>query len=62
MRRGKGKTTLDFDMKSGQHVTIESGGLRVWQKQNGTWKLAAYFMNAYDRDLLTESGLPTSRR
>jgi hypothetical protein len=35
-------------MKSGQHVTFETGILRVWQKEGGQWKLAASFSRPLD--------------
>jgi hypothetical protein len=41
--------TLEFDLKSGQHTKMEEGILRVWQKQNGNWKVAAFFVQPYDR-------------
>jgi hypothetical protein len=31
-------------MKSGQHVMLETGILRVWQKQGNSWKVAAQFL------------------
>ena len=43
------RETLEYDLKSGQHVRIEDGVLRVWQKQNGEWKIAAAFLQPYDR-------------
>jgi hypothetical protein len=42
------KSNLQFDMKSGQHVTLETGILRVWQKEGGQWKLAASFSRPLD--------------
>ena len=39
---------LEFDMKSGAHITAENGVLRVWQKQGGEWKEAAYFSHPYE--------------
>jgi hypothetical protein len=41
------KSNLQFDMKSGQHVTFETGILRVWQKEGGEWKIAAMFSRPY---------------
>jgi ketosteroid isomerase-like protein len=43
------KSTLEFDLKSGSHVSMQTGLLRVWQKQNGDWKIAAFFTHPYDR-------------
>ncbi len=43
-----GKVTTDFDLKSGEHVKLEAGLLRVWQKQDGGWKQAAVFTRPYD--------------
>jgi ketosteroid isomerase-like protein len=42
------KSTLDFDLKSGKHVSFDTGLLRVWQKQAGEWKEAATFVRPYD--------------
>lgn len=44
------KSTLEFDLKAGGHRKVETGILRVWQKQDGTWKEAASFIRPYDRD------------
>jgi hypothetical protein len=43
-----GKVTTEFDLKSGEHVKLEAGMLRVWQKQDGSWKEAAVFTRPYD--------------
>ncbi len=43
-----GKVTTEFDLKSGEHVKLEAGLLRVWQKQDGNWKEAAVFTRPYD--------------
>jgi hypothetical protein len=43
-----GKVTTEFDLKSGEHVRLEAGLLRVWQKQDGNWKEAAVFTRPYD--------------
>ena len=43
-----GKVTTEFDLKSGEHVKLEAGMLRVWQKQDGNWKEAAVFTRPYD--------------
>jgi hypothetical protein len=42
------KATADFDVKSGGHMSFETGALRVWQKQGGEWKVAANFDFRYD--------------
>ncbi|HUB63298.1 MAG TPA: hypothetical protein VL996_02465 [Methylocella sp.] len=42
------KAGLDFDLKSGGHVHIDAGRLRIWQKQDGQWKVAAIFQFPYD--------------
>jgi ketosteroid isomerase-like protein len=42
-----GKYNLQFDLKSGEHVGFDGGVLRVWQKQNGEWKMAATFVRPY---------------
>ena len=43
-----GKVTTEYDLKSGEHVKLEAGLLRVWQKQDGDWKEAAVFTRPYD--------------
>ncbi len=43
-----GKITTEFDLNSGEHVKLEAGLLRVWQKQDGNWKEAAVFTRPYD--------------
>jgi hypothetical protein len=43
-----GKITTEFDLKSGAHVKLEAGFLRVWQKQDGNWEEAAVFTRPYD--------------
>jgi ketosteroid isomerase-like protein len=42
------KSTLEFDLKNGNHVKFDTGLLRVWQKQDGAWKQAAFFVRPYD--------------
>ena len=42
--------TLDFDLKDGTHVTSPNSTLRVWQKQDGQWKMAATFTITHYRD------------
>ncbi len=42
------KGTLDFDIKSGEHFHADTGLLRVWQKEDGQWKVAAQFVRPYD--------------
>lgn len=42
------KSILEFDMKSGRHVNLNTGILRVWQKEGGEWKIAANFARPYD--------------
>ncbi|HYA17917.1 MAG TPA: hypothetical protein VEF06_10645 [Bryobacteraceae bacterium] len=44
------KSTLEYDLKAGGHFKADTGLLRVWQKQDGTWKEAAIFVRPYDRD------------
>ena len=44
------KTILEFDLKNGQHTTLQGGALRVWQKQGGEWKVAAWFTHRYYED------------
>jgi len=47
------KSTLEFDLKTGQHVnSFDAGVLRVWQKQGADWKIAATFMRPYDREFV----------
>jgi ketosteroid isomerase-like protein len=41
---------LEFDLKAGGHVTSPNSTLRVWQKQDGQWKMAASFTITYYRD------------
>jgi hypothetical protein len=43
-----GKVTTEFDLKSGEHVKLEAGLLRVWQKQDGKWSEAAVFTRPYN--------------
>ncbi len=43
-----GKITTEFDLKTGEHMRLEAGLLRVWQKQDGNWKQAAVFTRPYD--------------
>jgi hypothetical protein len=38
----------DLAYGSGEHVKLEAGMLRVWQKQDGNWKEAAVFTRPYD--------------
>ena len=40
-------TTLEFDLKSGEHVVHKGAQLRVWQKENGQWKQAAVFVRPF---------------
>jgi hypothetical protein len=42
------KSTLEFDLKSGEHRSSMTGLLRVWQRQNGNWMVAAFFVRPYD--------------
>jgi ketosteroid isomerase-like protein len=42
--------TLDFDLKDGSHVSSPNSTLRVWQKQDGQWKMAAGFSLTHYRD------------
>jgi ketosteroid isomerase-like protein len=42
------KSNLQFDMKSGQHIRLETGQLRIWQKEGGEWKIAAMFSRRFD--------------
>jgi len=39
---------LTFD-DDGGHQTRDGALLRVWQKQNGVWKISALFMRPYGR-------------
>jgi len=41
------KYTLNFDRKSGEHISLDAARLVVWQKQAGDWKIAAEFMHPY---------------
>jgi ketosteroid isomerase-like protein len=41
---------LTFDLKDGTHVTSPNSTLRVWQKQDGQWKMAATFTITHYRD------------
>jgi ketosteroid isomerase-like protein len=38
-----------YDVKGGKHVSFDRGLLRVWQKQGGDWKIAAFFVRPYDK-------------
>jgi len=40
---------LEYDLGSGEHVSFDTGILRVWQKQGGEWKIAAFFVRPYDK-------------
>ena len=42
--------TLDFDLKSGGHISSPNSTLRVWEKQDGQWKMAASFTLTHYRD------------
>jgi hypothetical protein len=42
------KENLQFDVKAAEHVTLDTGILRVWQKDGGEWKIAARFSFPYD--------------
>jgi len=42
--------TLDFDLKAGGHVTSPNSTLRVWQKHDGQWQMAAAFSITHYRD------------
>jgi hypothetical protein len=48
------KGTLEYDMKNGQHRSLDHGILRVWQKQGGDWKIAATFMRPYDEGFVAQ--------
>jgi ketosteroid isomerase-like protein len=48
------KGTVEFDLKSGEHVSFDRGLLRVWQKQGGDWKVAAAFYRPYDTAFLPD--------
>jgi len=50
------KCTLAHDLKSGEHVSFDTGILRVWQKQGGDWKVAAVFQHPYDAESVPETG------
>jgi len=43
------KSTIEFDLKSGEHTSFDSGVLRVWQKDGGEWKTAAMFARPYEQ-------------
>jgi hypothetical protein len=43
-----GRSTLDFDLNAGEHVRLETGILRVWQKNGGNWKQVAIFARPCD--------------
>ncbi len=43
------KASVEYDLKSGKHVSFDTGLLRVWQKDGGVWKMAALFIRPYDR-------------
>jgi ketosteroid isomerase-like protein len=42
------KANLGFDLKSGQHIQFDTGVLRVWQKQDGAWRVGAQFIRPYE--------------
>jgi len=46
------KGTVEYDLRSGEHIRFDRGILRVWQKQNGEWKEAAQFARPWDRDFV----------
>ena len=33
--------------KDGRHVSLDAARPQVWQKEGGTWKIAAMFMHRY---------------
>jgi hypothetical protein len=43
------KHTVEFDLKTGGHMSFDVGQLRAWQKQAGEWKIAADFNFRYDQ-------------
>jgi len=50
------KGNLEYDLKSGEHRSFMLGLLRVWQKQNGDWKVAAFFTRPYDASFVSPAG------
>jgi hypothetical protein len=46
------RSTLEYDLKGGEHRKVEVGVLRVWQKVGGEWREAASFERPYDKDFL----------
>lgn len=40
--------TLAYDTKDGKHSSFDGGSLRVWQKQGGEWRIAAWFSRAFE--------------
>jgi hypothetical protein len=48
--------TLEFDVKSGEQFSLDTGVLRVWQKQGGDWKIAAVFVRSYEGVIATKPG------
>jgi hypothetical protein len=46
------RSTLEYDLKTGEHRKVETGVLRVWQKVGGEWREAASFERPYDKDFL----------
>ena len=41
--------SLSFDLKTGTHMTLVTSSLRVWQREDGQWKLAVSFSSPHDR-------------
>jgi len=41
---------LEFDLKAGGHISSPNSTLRVWQKEDGQWKMAASFTLTHYRD------------
>jgi hypothetical protein len=46
------RTTIEYDLKTGEHRKIDTGVLRVWQKVGGEWREAASFERPYDKDFV----------
>ena len=42
--------SLEFDLKDGGHVSSPNSTLRVWQKHDGQWRMAAAFSMTHYRD------------
>jgi hypothetical protein len=48
---------LSFDLKDGRHLSFPNSALRVWKKEQGTWKVAAQFSRPHYQDTARRSAV-----